>query len=122
MHYPPLWKFRVLRGIGAGGRAPNRQFLQAWALCEGGTAANNPLNTTEPWPGATDYNDAGVKNYANGRDGINATCATLLNGHYHGIVADLRANKWTALQIASRNKDELTVWGTDPGCVVRSSR
>ena len=118
MHYPLLWKFRTLRAIHAKGVRQNRRFLDAWATCEGGTAENNPLNTTEPWPGATDYNAVGVKNYPTGASGIAATAATLVNGHYDGIVADLRAGKLSALDIAKANSHELDVWGTGGARVV----
>src|SRR5215469_3451717 len=103
MHYPLLWRFRLLRAVHAKGVVQNRRFLKAWATCEGGKAAYNPLNTTELWPGSTDYNMVGVKNYPNGAARIAATAATLVNGHYDGIVSDLRAGKWTALEIAERN-------------------
>lgn len=80
-------------------------------MAEGGTARYNPLNTTEPWPGATDYNDAGVKNYPTGADGIEATYLTLTNGHYNGIVRDMRTHL-SARQMVERNASEFDVWGT----------
>ena len=112
MHLPILWRFRLLRGLKARGVWQNRKLLGAWARAEGGKARYNPLNTTEPWKGATDYNTAGVKNYRTGADGIAATVATLTNGRYPGIVADLRAGKLTARQIVERNAAELNLWGT----------
>src|SRR5215469_8840080 len=118
MHYPIMWRFRLLRAIHAKGNTQNRRLLQAWAKCEGGTATYNPLNTTEPWPGATDYNAVGVKNYPNGAAGIAATAATLVNGHYDGIVHDLRAGRLSALEIAKANSHELDVWGTGGARVV----
>ncbi len=119
MHLPPLWKFRLLRAIHAKGVRENRRLLAAWARAEGGTASYNPLNTTEPWPGATDYNSVHVKNYASGPSGIAATAATLVNGHYDGIVADLRAGTFTAEQIATRNSSEFDVWGTGAANILR---
>ncbi len=112
MHLPPLWKFRLLRALHAKGSAENRRLLAAWARAEGGSAKNNPLNTTEPWPGATSYNSAGVKNYPTGAAGIAATAATLVNGYYPGIVADLRGGKLTARAIVTRNAAEFDKWGT----------
>jgi hypothetical protein len=114
VHYPLAWRFRLLRAIHGSGYRANRRLLKAWARAEGGTARYNPLNTTEPWPGATDYNSAGVKNYPTGAAGIAATAATLVNGHYDGIVADFRRRKdhKTARQIVVENAGEFDVWGT----------
>ena len=114
MHNPIGWKFRLLRSIHGSGYRQNRRLLRAWARAEGGTARFNPLNTTEPWPGATDYNTVGVKNYPSGAAGISATAATLVNGHYNGIVHDLRLrrNHYTAEEIVNRNASEFDTWGT----------
>lgn len=111
-HFPVLWRFRLLRAIHAKGTNENRRLLAAWARAEGGTATYNPLNTTEPWPGATDYNSVHVRNYPTGAAGIAATAATLVNGHYAGIVRDLRAGKCTARQMVERNAHEYDTWGT----------
>jgi hypothetical protein len=78
-----------------GARTPLRSdpffdLCHAWQQAEGGTARHDPFDTTEPWPGATDYNSAGVKNYASREDGVDATVKTLLNGHYNDIVTALR--------------------------------
>lgn len=72
--------------------------LVAWAVAEGyqpgaATLVNavwNPLDTTEPWAGATDFNDVHVKNYATLDDGVAATLATLVNGYYPNVLAELR--------------------------------
>lgn len=117
-HLPLLWRFRVLRGIKGKGSGENRRFLGAWQLAEGGTAAFNPLNTTEPWAGATNYNSVGVKNYRTGSDGIAATVATLLNGHYTNIVHDLRDGTLPAEMIVKRNDAEIRVWGTNPNTIL----
>jgi hypothetical protein len=63
----------------------------AWVDSEGSQALNNPLDTTEPWPGSTAYNSAGVRNYTDQADGLNASLATIMNGFYGGILASLRA-------------------------------
>lgn len=112
MHFPILWRFRLLRAIHAKGNWSNRKLLGAWARAEGGTAKYNPLNTTEPWPGATDYNTVHVRNYPTGAAGIAATAATMVNGHYDGIVKDLRAGKKSARQMVTDNAAEYDVWGT----------
>jgi hypothetical protein len=118
-HLPLLWKFRVLRGIRGKGVSENRRLLAAWATAEGGTARYNPMNTTEPWTGATDYNSVGVKNYPSGSAGIAATVATLLNGHYSGIVNDLRDGALKAEMIVQRNAAEFDVWGTGSANILR---
>ena len=92
--------------------------MHQWRECEGGTARYNPLNTTEQMSGATNYNNAGVKNYVSGAQGIDATYLTLVNGHYNGIVYDMRLRSLTAKEIAQRNKVEIGVWGTNPDCII----
>lgn len=92
--------------------------MHQWRLCEGGTARYNPLNTTEPMPGATDYNSAGVKNYVSGTQGIEAMYLTLVNGHYNHLVADMRSRTLSALQIAERNVANIETWGTNPTCII----
>lgn len=119
MHYPILWRFRLLRAIHAKGSWQNRKLLGAWARAEGGTARYNPLNTTEPWPGATDYNSVHVRNYPTGAAGIAATAATLVNGHYNGIVRDLREGRALARVIVIDNAAEFDTWGTGSKNVLR---
>ena len=114
-HTPYLWRYRLLRAIHAPYSRPNRRLLRAWARAEGGTARNNPLNTTQPWPGATDYNSVGVKNYPTGAAGIAATAATLVNGHYPHIVADLRNGKIAPCTVAKQQLKEFETWGTGSG-------
>jgi hypothetical protein len=112
MHLPLMWRYRIERGLHAKGGGENHVLLQAWARAEGGSARNNPLNTTEPWKGATNYNDAGVKNYRTGIDGIAATCETLLNGRYPGIVRCMREGTMSAQEIVLANVKEFNLWGT----------
>ena len=81
--------------------SPNLTAIVSWEIQESGDPANaggnNPLNTTEDWPGATDFNSFGpngeyhVKNYASINDGILATSAGLYNGRYATIIAALEA-------------------------------
>lgn len=91
----------------------------AWARAEGGTASNNPWNTTQPWPHATIYNSAGVRNYRTGADGIAATVRTLENGYYPGLVRDFRAGKKSARALVVDNARELDTWGTGSENVLR---
>lgn len=118
-HYPYLWRFRLLRAIHAKGSWQNRRLLGAWARAEGGTASYNPLNTTQPWPGATDYNTSGVRNYPSGAAGIAATAATLVNGYYDGIVRDLRAGDKDARAIVTACGPEFDKWGTGAAHILR---
>lgn len=111
------WVADVLGGISAPVNAQTGRFVNAWGQCEQSGADFNPLNTTQPEPGATNYNSAGVKNYPDQETGLRATIATLTNGYYNGIVADLRAGTYTAAQIVQRNSSELATWGTRVSCV-----
>ena len=64
--------------------------MNAWVRAEGGSASNNPFNTTQAAPGASAYNGVGVRNYASPLQGIQATDRTLLNGRYGNILSALR--------------------------------
>jgi hypothetical protein len=119
VHLPPLWKYRLLRAIRAKGGRQNRRLLAAWARAEGGTASYNPLNTTEPWPGSTIYNTVGVRDYPSAAAGIAATAATLVNGHYYGIIEDLRAGRLRAELIVERNSAEFDTWGTGAALILQ---
>ncbi|HTR75369.1 MAG TPA: hypothetical protein VMH33_08960 [Solirubrobacterales bacterium] len=99
----------VLREIGAGVTTENLRACHAWQAAEGGNASWNPWNTTEPAPGAKDYNSVGVKIYPNARTGIAATVKTLLNGHYAQILAAFsRGNQ--GLHVCECI--DASVWGT----------
>ena len=113
-HLPRLWKYRIALRARFRPTRENFRLMDAWARAEGGTAANNPWNTTEPWPHASIYNTAGVRNYASGEDGIRATVVTLENGHYPGILGDFRAHRKTAVRIVSDREAEFRTWGTSP--------
>ena len=114
MALPANWQQQVLRGIRAPVTAQNLRFLNEWHLREGGGDKNNanfnPLNTTQGAPGAGSINSVGVKSYRSGGQGIAATVATLLNGHYGDIVGGLRSGRATTAQLA--NSPSLSVWGT----------
>lgn len=80
----------------------------AQMMREGSSANCNPQDTTEPWPGATDFNAAGVKNYRTADDGQAATAATWRNGFYSSVLRAGAAgdpNQWVAAVAASP-------WGT----------
>jgi len=80
--------------------------LAEWQRREGGTAAFNPLNTTQRAPGATNYNSVGVRNYRSQQQGLNATVETLRNGRYTDILRALTRN----LPLGSQ--ESLKTWGT----------
>jgi hypothetical protein len=88
----------------------NRVIGIAWAAIEGSNALFNPWDTTEPWPGATDYNSVGVKNYRSWEDGVNATVATLKNGYYNHILAELKSPTATVAQ--KLNAINTSPWGS----------
>lgn len=76
----------------------------------------NLLNTTEPWPGATNYNKVGVKNYRTYNDGIGANAKVLDNGLYPDLFRALRFNDASALGMnGSRSpsagvRADLSIW------------
>lgn len=83
-----------LYGEGIPDTPANEQAIVAWENAEGGhwhnTAYYNPLNTTQPAPGATSMNSVGVKAYTGWDQGLRATAQTLENGYYEGILAALK--------------------------------
>lgn len=78
-------------------------------------AANNPLATTQPANGASDFNSSGVKNYPSFQTGVTATIQTLQNGYYNGIVNDLRKGNISPYNIITNNAAEFDKWGTGAG-------
>jgi hypothetical protein len=106
----------ILNNIGAPITKENLKFLAAWRQAEGGTASNNPFNTTYKLDAdskKTDYNSVGVKNYTNKTYGIAATTKTLKLPYYKNIVKGLQ-NNIGAKNIAN-NTNELKTWGTGAG-------
>lgn len=105
----PGWEGDVLRAIGAPTTAANVAFLDTWQRYEGGSAAFNPLNTTQNESGATDYNSVGVKNYPSAKVGAKATASTLTNGFYPDVVAALRSGNPQPSQAVEA---QIRTWGT----------
>jgi hypothetical protein len=93
----------------------NRRALLAWMQAEGDAGRYNPLNTTHDWPGATDFNWVGVKNYDSFVAGVAATAATLNYGADHGLYGyrqirrDLRLSEPAAQTLGAVERSE---WGT----------
>ena len=96
----------LLDALGAPRTDSNVAFLVAWMGREGTSAAFNPLATTLPWPGSTDFNSVGVRNYPTLAAGVAATAQTLTSG-YPAIVGDLRAGDGAR---AGQEHAELRKW------------
>lgn len=105
------WEKDVLTAIGAPITNENISFLDQWQNAEGGSATFNPLNTTQPEPGASNYNAVGVKNFVSASQGTQATATTLTNGYYPHIFAALKSGNPFA-QISDAIRSELNTWGT----------
>jgi cell wall-associated NlpC family hydrolase len=106
------WQGLLLEKLGKPDTPANRQFLDAWQRSEGGTAANNPFNTTQRAPGSTAYNTNNgfpVQSYTNPQQGIQATVDTLNNGRYANILNALQQGN-SALNAAYALRD--SPWGT----------
>lgn len=98
----------VLGKLGIPLTGENIRAMEAWMQAEGTSAANNPLATTQPWNGATNFNSVGVKNYQTADDGVSATVATLKNGYYPNILSALRSG--TAVDVGQAIA--ASPWGT----------
>ena len=87
---PLTWAKALLQQLDMPLTAENVAALVAWEMAEGGhwhnTAHYNPLNTTQPMPGATAMNSVGVKAYRSWSQGFEATIVTLRNGYYERIL------------------------------------
>lgn len=72
----------------------NLVVVVAWQAAEGTQAAWNPLATTHPMPGSTDFNSVGVQDFASLRQGLLGTWETVENGwdvyRYGPIIESLR--------------------------------
>lgn len=124
-HLPPYWAPHLLAVIGGHSDAEKLRFLDSWTQAEGGSASFNPLNTTFPLPGATDYNSVGVKNYPRPVWGVCATALTLTNPAsgpltYPKILGHLQSatGAYTAEQIVADCGEELRHWGTEPALIL----
>jgi peptidoglycan hydrolase CwlO-like protein len=89
------WGAGFLQRIGAPTCFDNLVALVAWQVQEGTTANWNPLATTYPMPGASDFNSVGVKNYVSLAQGLEATYLTLNTSSYGypPILSSLRGCK-----------------------------
>lgn len=89
--------------IRMGNSIPNQKIIDwivGWSVYETNTnsgATYNILNTTQPMPGATNFNSVGVKNYTSYSQGIQATQLTIQNGLYGHLSEALFTNNVSAL-------------------------
>ena len=89
----------VLGALDAPVTEGNMTLLLAWMYRENTRAENNPFATTFNLDGSTQYNDAGVRNFATFEEGVEATVRTFdpegvsetNPDRYNDIVAALRA-------------------------------
>ena len=82
---------KILEGLGITPTDGNIIFIKAWRQAEGGRAAFNAFNTILNKPGATRYNNIGVKNYKNKEDGISANVQSLqTNSVYNNMLQKLK--------------------------------
>ena len=71
------WAGTLLRSLGDGVCRNDLIVVIAWETAERTAASWNPLATTYPMPGATQFNSVGVRNYRSMGQGIQATILTL---------------------------------------------
>lgn len=108
----PGWAADVLRLIPAPVTALNERFLNEWQPWEGGSCANNPLNTTERAPGATACNRWGVKNYPTQAVGAQATAATFRLSYYPDLLRALKSGDPFTYSQPQLVAKQITTWGT----------
>jgi hypothetical protein len=108
----------VMKRLGITPTLHTRRAWQAELQAEGGSAKNNPTNTTLSMPGSTNYNLVGVKNYISGLQGVEATVKTL-KGEGHGYGKVLKLMRQNAPASAIVNAWGESDWGTDLGLVTR---
>lgn len=91
--------------------AENVRVVYFWEYAEsgGGGGMWNPLNTTQQWPGATNANSVGVKNYARRSDGLGANARVIRNGLYGPVIAAFERGDDAAATVAAITSSP---WGT----------
>jgi hypothetical protein len=91
----------------------NVRAVTSWERAESGDPPNagqwNPLNTTQDWPGAWQFNSVGVKNYPTMRAGIGANAKALTNGRYGPVLTALESG--VSAQAVTRAVEQ-SPWGT----------
>jgi hypothetical protein len=101
----------VIRELNAPVTLHTRRAMQAEMQAEGGSAINNPFNTTLRLPGSTNYNWVPVQNYLTPAQGVEATVKTLKQRccGYWRIRQALRANASAGEIVRAFGR---SLWGT----------
>ena len=110
------WSIDFLHAIG--NPSPSEvciDFVHAWEEMESGaedfSPANfNPLNTTQRMPGSTNFNSAGVQNFPNYEEGIQANEIVLKNGLYPTLMGVLSSNQDARTTNFELISEDLSVW------------
>lgn len=114
-HTDAQWADDFLTAINAPVNQPNgaASALIAWEHLEsgGGGGQYNPWNSTLAWPGASNVNSAGVKNYASYSDGIAASAQTFSSGVWANLANLLRSGNASFAQIANEVNSVGGAWG-----------
>lgn len=114
------WAIIFLKALLGSATSNNIVSMVAWQHGENTNAQYNPLATTEPWPGSTDFNNNNgypVRNFAIPDDGFNATIKTITNGRYGGVMAGLQSDSLPEVTLGHFNGgpsggSDLNTWGT----------
>jgi hypothetical protein len=104
-----------LTAIGAPQTSAAEDALTAWGNLESGGkypgAAFNPWNSELNYPGARDFNSAGVKNYATYKDGIAASARTFSTGTWKPLGDLLKSGSYSFTDIANEVNAVGGKWG-----------
>jgi hypothetical protein len=107
---PVKWSRDFLTKLGMPITAENMRAMQAWQQAEGTAAQFNPLATTQGgYPGETNFNSVGVKNFTSYEDGLAANVKVIQNGLYGNILAALQKGN-NAMDVAAAIKN--SPWGS----------
>lgn len=115
------WASALLARLGIPITNSNMQAIVGWERAEGGhwhnSARYNPLNTTQPMPGAGNTGTQGnIKVYTSWSQGLDATVKTLRNGHYPAILQSLRNGSPSSVASAIG----ASPWGTGGGLTAQT--
>jgi hypothetical protein len=118
---PQQFAQAVLQGLGIHPTTANVKALVGWQKAEGGhwnnKARYNPLNTTQPEPGAGNTGSQGnIKVYKSWDQGVKATVTTLKNGLYGGIIQALKSGNPNSVASAIGSSP----WGTGGSLVAQT--
>jgi cell wall-associated NlpC family hydrolase len=92
---PITWAEALASQMGNDSPTPDMlRFINAWIRAEGTAAAYNPLATSQPMPGSSDFNSHHVQNFVSVEQGLEATVITLHSNFagYADIAEGIRTN------------------------------